>query len=57
MKFTTLHSNSLLVLGVGTLATMIMAITGHECLGGNLFAGSIGLALVFAKIKENGNGG
>ena len=45
MKFTTLHSNSLLVLGVGTLAAMILAITNHECLGGNIFAGSIGLAL------------
>ena len=45
MKHTTLHSNSLLVLGVGTLAAMVMAVTGHECLGGNIFAGSIGLAL------------
>ena len=56
MKFTTIHTNSLLVLGVGTLAAMIMAVTNHECLGGNIFAGSIGLALVFAKISENGNG-
>ena len=57
MRFTTLHSNSLLVLGVGTLAAMVMAVTGHECLGSTIFAGSIGLALVFAKLKENGNGG
>ena len=56
MKFTKIHTNSLAVLGVGTLASMIMAVTGHECLGGNIFAGAIGLALVFAKIAENGNG-
>ena len=56
MKFTTLHTNSLLVLGVGTLAAMILAILDHECLGGNIFAGAIGLSLVFAKLKENGNG-
>ena len=54
MKFTTLHITSLAVLGVGTLAAMVMAVLDHECLGGNIFAGSIGLALVFAKITENG---
>ena len=57
MKHTTFHSNSLAVLAVGTIAAMVMAVTGHECLGSTIFAGSIGLALVFAKIKENGNGG
>ena len=57
MKHTTFHSNSLAVLAVGTLAAMVMAVTGHDCLGGNIFTGSVGLSLVFAKIKENGNGG
>ena len=56
MKYTTLHTNSLLVLAVGTISAMVMAILNHECLGGNIFAGAIGLSLVFAKIKENGNG-
>ena len=54
MKFTTIHTNSLAVLGVGTAAAMVMAVTGHECLGGAIFSGSIGLAIVFAKITENG---
>ena len=33
MKHTTFHSNSLAVLAVGTIAAMVMAVTGHECLG------------------------
>ena len=57
MKFTKIHTNSLAVLGVGTLAAMVMAVTGHECLGGQYLCWvAIGLALVFAKIAENGNG-
>ena len=41
MKHTTLHSNSLASPRRGHLiAAMILAVTGHECLGSTIFAGS-----------------
>lgn len=54
MRFTRLHINALAVLFIGTASAIVLVTLGENCLAGNLFAGSLGLAIGFAE-KHNGD--
>ena len=54
MSFTKLHINAFGLFVIGTGFATLMALSGHECFAGQIFAGSLGLSINFAEKKENG---
>ena len=54
MSFTKLHINAFGLFVIGTGFATLMALSGHECFAGQIFAGSLGLSINFAEKKDNG---
>ena len=55
MSFTKLHINAFGIFAAGTGISCLLALLGHECFAGQIFAGALGLSINFAEQKENGN--